>query len=88
MRDYENGNGRKWWKETWGKAVGGIITAAVVAVGAWALVTGRTILGLPPRVDSLEMQMQNHLARPISDQEAQAIAKAIAAEYAKQQKQP
>lgn len=72
-------NGKRWFADTLGKAIGGVLT--VILLGLLALVaTGRayTIYGLPPRVDALELKVYAPPA-PMPQAEIDRLAAAIAA---------
>lgn len=65
-----NGNGKKWWRETWGKAVGSVLGALLLGLVYWMGTTAmaftkaaNTVFGLPPRVESLEGEVAALKAR-------------------------
>lgn len=65
------GNGRKWWRETWGKAIGSLLGALLLAVVYWTATTAmaftratQRVYALPPRVDQLEGDVAILRARP------------------------
>jgi hypothetical protein len=73
------GNGKRWFADTLGKAIAGVLT--VMFLGLLALIaTGRayTIYGLPPRVDALEAKVYAP-PPPMPQAEIDRLAAAIAA---------
>lgn len=89
------GNGRKWWRETWGKGVGGVITLVLGALvwWAWGLAVSLKaatveVYSLPPVVRQHDMQIralqvQAGTVRQMTQPEIEAMAKALAAEMKK-----
>lgn len=87
-----NGNGKKWWRETWGKAVGSVLGALLLGAMYWA--GGKalafrdatvTVYALPPRVDRLEAQARAQVdAKRMTPTETQALAQEIVAAMSKQ----
>ena len=94
--DRRNGNGKKWWTETWGKAVGTVLGAALVAFlwAAWgralALSDATTeVYALPPKVKDLRADVDALKAKPdMTAAQVRSLAQQIADELAKKKGKP
>lgn len=64
-------NPRKWWSDTWGKAIGSVMGALLLGLVYWTATTAmaftratQRVYALPPRVDQLEGDVAILRARP------------------------
>lgn len=94
--DRRNGNGKKWWTETWGKAVGSALGAILLVLlyGAWSKTLAfkdatEQVYALPPRVDALRADVDALKAKPdMTAAQVKSLAQQIADELAKKKGKP
>lgn len=85
-------NGKRWWTETWGKAIGSVMAGLLLAVIWWSWGVAVAfhaatveVYSLPPRVSALESKVYTP-ASPMPQTEIDRLAQAIAAALAKKSK--
>lgn len=87
-------NGKRWWTETWGKAIGSVMAGLLLAAiwWTWGVVIAFhaatvEVYSLPPMVSAHEKRLQAIEARPPMPQaDVDKLAAAIAAAMAKKGK--
>lgn len=94
--DRRDGNGKKWWTETWGKAIGTVLGAALIAC-LWAVwgravaleVATEDVYALPPKVRDLRADVDALKAKPdMTAAQVKSLAQQIADELAKKKGKP
>jgi len=93
---HDRRNGKKWWQETWGKAIGTVLGGVLLGVVWWTWgiavafkAATVEVYSLPPIVDRHENRLraiEARVAQPMPQSEVDRMAQAIAAALAKQQK--
>lgn len=95
---HDRRNGRKWWQETWGKAVGTVLGGVLLALTwwTWGLAVAFKaatveVYSLPPMVSAHENRLRAidaRLASPMPQAEVERFAQAVALALAKQKGKP